>query len=252
MKILVVGYKGFVGSSIFGKLKDQFEVSGITSDDDFPDTDFDVVVNTNGNSRKYWANQNPIEDFDISVRSVYKVCTRYPKATHIFISSTDVYKPHSYGRNKLIAENIVRLLCLKYVLFRCSAIIGEKMKKGVIFDIFNESPLFVAKDSMLQFITDTELSKIVCFFIEKGQEQDSRKIYNKAYTTAGKGSIRTSELEGILNKRIRYGQDLSYQFFDFPTKDLESIYPIKTSREYVEDLIHEIRSNQIQHNHADV
>jgi hypothetical protein len=67
---------------------------------------FDIFINANGNSKKYWANQNPLLDFDVSVTSVYKTLFDFKFKKYIYLSSLDIFKNSVYGKNKLIAEEI--------------------------------------------------------------------------------------------------------------------------------------------------
>lgn len=234
MKILVVGYKGFIGSNIYDAMSCE-DVVGITSGEELPDEKFDAVVNANGNSRKYWANQNPVEDFKASVLSVYAVVTKYPDARHVFISSLDAHYEYPYGRNKRIAEEVIKTFSAGCSILRCGSVIGPTMRKGTVFDIVNESPLFVTPDSTIQFITSSELASIASFFAKKGSHLGRGEIYN----VAGVGSLTPEDLGNILGKKVKYQerQCLSRQEFNFDVGPLRSVYPVKTSKEYVEDFV---------------
>src|SRR5262245_31827752 len=56
---------------------------------------FDILINANGNSRRFWANEHPLEDFEASTVSVYRSLVDFTFNFYIYISSSDVYERHT-------------------------------------------------------------------------------------------------------------------------------------------------------------
>lgn len=230
-KIGIVGCSGFVGSYIYNT----FLCSGSLSCEEFePNTDYDFVIDANGNSRKFWANQNPLEDFSKSVTSVYermvinKPFKRF--GTYVYISSIDAYQNNLYGMNKRIAEEIIKLHCDNWVILRCSAIIGEGMKKGVLYDLINERKTFLKPSSRLQFITLRELQNIVESAINNG-------ISNQTFNVAGKDSVSVQEIADLFNLQVdKYGSE--EQHFEYSVALTQrTFFPLKSSIEYVKEYL---------------
>ncbi len=93
----ILGANGNLGSDLARFLGDKFNVSSITKEN-YNDTRgkvFDVLVNANGNSRRFWANQNVLGDFSASTVSVYNSLFDFGFKKYIYISSSDVYEDHS-------------------------------------------------------------------------------------------------------------------------------------------------------------
>ena len=179
MKIGIIGANGFLGKVLQLKLAEYFnEVVGITKVNYTSYLGkYDIIINANGNSKKFWANNNPVKDFDSSVVSVYKSLFDFPCSKYIFISSADVYthpvvRPvetcqiddttlSPYGFNKLLAENIVRKYAQSFLILRSSAIVGKDLVKGVVKDILSGNELFVTPDSCIQCISNEAVADII-------------------------------------------------------------------------------------------
>jgi len=74
MTIGIIGANGFIGSTLVKTMKLQHSVTSIIRENykSHKNDEFDIIINANGNSHKYWGNLNHLEDFDKSVMSVYK------------------------------------------------------------------------------------------------------------------------------------------------------------------------------------
>ena len=67
MNIGIIGSGGFLGKNLVSTFRN-YNVIEITKPNynSLVNHQFDVLINSNGNSKKFWANQNPIEDFVLS------------------------------------------------------------------------------------------------------------------------------------------------------------------------------------------
>lgn len=156
MKVGIIGASGLVGRAIYERLKEEHSVSSITRHT-YPmhkGGEYDILINANGNSRKYWANQNPLGDYNASVQTVAESLFDFKYKKYIFISSIDAEEPRGhYGFNKRIAEDLVKQYADKWQIVRLCSVIGKNMNKGPVYDIKHCKPLYLTSGSTLQLIT---------------------------------------------------------------------------------------------------
>src|SRR5260221_13263402 len=254
-KVAIIGAQGMLGSDLVKYLGKEFSVVAITKDN-YKDTigkNFDVVINANGNSKRFWANQHVFEDFQLSTVSVYKSLFDFYYKTYIYISSSDVYNNHmlpsatkesqliqsenlcAYGLHKYISECIIRNNTTSYLILRSSMMLGMNMKKGPIYDILQGKPLFVNKQSQIQMITTYEIANILIFFIK-------HKITNATYNIGGKSVVSFKDIEKLFSLPITFEKDSETQMYNMNVSKLNSIYQLKTSKEYLQHFIGSLKS----------
>ncbi len=242
MKIGILGGEGFIGSEIvryFSNLK-HYEIYSITKKNyyDHVNIAFDILVNANGNTSKHYANREPYIDFGLSTYTTFKSIYDFEFDKYILISTVDVYSRKqnsretdlitpvllsSYGFNKYMSENIVKRYTDNHIILRCCSVIGNGMSKGVVNDIICKREIYINPKSKLQFINVYEIPKIIEY------------IGSGTYNICGEGNVRIEDIIGdtpIVKKP-------QLQMYDVNTSLLKSIYPIKTSREYVDEVLDE-------------
>ena len=168
MKIGIIGCKGLVGRAIYERLEKNHFITGIHRHNylRFKGAEFDILINANGNSRKYWANENPLEDFDASVSTVMGSLFDFTYKKYIFISSIDAEEPRGhYGFNKRIAEDLVKQYADKWQIVRLCSVIGEYMNKGPVYDILHGNPIYLTSGSTLQLITAEEVAELLSLWL---------------------------------------------------------------------------------------
>lgn len=234
MKIGIIGSNGFLGSVLYSEFVKHFDnVIGITRKNYKNCLGvYDVIINANGNSKKYWANNNALKDFDASVTSVYKSMFDFPCGLYIFISSADVYNQSVYGFNKSLAEEIVRKHQRDSIVLRCSAIVGKGLKKGIIYDAINGFDLFVTKNSCVQFISANDISAIINKLLN-----DS--IKNTTINVGGCGTTSISYIEKLFNSELSISPQAANQYYEMNVDKLKKIFSVKTSNYYVKEAINE-------------
>lgn len=226
----VLGANGFIGSSLLknGVISITRDNYKYIKDKNFT---FDIFINAAGNNLSYWANQFPNEDFIKSVNPVYNSIFDFNIKKYIYISSIATYDDNSsYGFNKIISEEIIKKHCKDYLILRCCNVIDVSSSAGVIFDIKNNIPLFITKDSKIQFITRKGLADVIYKLIDLN-------ITNKVINVGGLGSVSAAEIEEILGKKINIKQDAKYRKYEMDVSELDSIISMKTSKEYVMDIL---------------
>ncbi len=245
--LAVLGGNGFLGSYLieyFSKL--DFAVTGITRENynDYTDSHFDILINANGNSKRFWANQNPALDFEASVISVKNSIEKFRFEKYVFISSSDVYPNHgeperttetevineskleAYGLHKYQAEQLVKALP-EFLIFRCSAMIGKNLRKGVIKDILDSKNVFVTLDSYLQCIPCSEIARSIAHFL-------GSTLTNDMYNCGGQGSVKVSEIMHILGTQVGIQSDAQKQAYEMDVRKLHNLVQLKSSTEYLQ------------------
>jgi nucleoside-diphosphate-sugar epimerase len=264
MKIGILGSEGFLGSELYRHFKVNYDVYGITRSNynDNKAEEFDIFINANGNSRRYWANNNIPKDYEASTSSVYKTFSHFKTEYYIYISSADVYGEHknflkinenavidpkhlcAYGFHKYLSELIVKKYARKYLILRCSAIIGRNIKKGPFKDLINDKPLFITPDSKLQFITNSEIAKIIIKLINDD-------IYNEIFNVGGVGTVTIAFLGKILQKKLIVHKEAQWQFYKMDVSKLKGLFPIKKSIEYVKEYLNEDIIGEVENERMD-
>lgn len=255
MKTLaVIGGNGMLGLDLVEYLSPCFSVTSITKENysEFINKSFDVLVNANGNSKRFWANENILKDFSFSTVSVYNSLFDFKFSQYIYISSSDVYERHNsnkyasekdiptveiltpYGFHKYISELIVRKYSKNFIIIRPSMILGKKMKKGPIYDIMHNKTLFIPRESNLQMITTGEISRIIQHLIAK-------KVVNKVFNCGGKGVVSFKNINKYFSCPIRFNQSAEIQEYEMNVDKLDAIYSLQTSEKYLENFIENLK-----------
>ena len=229
MRVAVIGSKGFIGSCVVEHLRPHHDVVGVCRENysELKGLSVDCLVNCGGNSRKYWANQNRVEDFKQSVLSVYESLLDFKYKRYVYISSLDAFGKNIYGYHKRLAETLIENECSSYAILRCSAVIGKGMKKGVVKDIQDNVPLFVSPTSQFKLITSSAVSEVVCKVLTPESVSGCINV----------GSVDTVTPESIaflLGKKVKYHDAVETQVFDYRTDDR---FGFKTAEEYIMEIV---------------
>lgn len=251
MKTLaIIGGNGMLGSDLVKYLSQSFLVTSISKGNypQFINHSFDVVVNANGNSKRFWAIKNPLEDFTVSTVSVYESLFDFRFNTYVYISSSDVYVNHSssasasedhiqdstklspYGLHKYLSEKIIENHCESYIILRASMLLGQNLKKGPIYDIINKNPLFISKASRLQMISTQEVANVITFLVNE-------KIINDIFNVAGKSIVDFEKIQTYFSTPISFTNRAEKQVYEMDVSKLNSIFPLKTSEFYLREFL---------------
>lgn len=154
MNSALIGYTGFVG----GNLDNQFTFTSRFNSKNIESIRgeaFDLVVIAGVQAKKWWANQNPAEDWAQIERLLGAL--ESVKATRcVLISTIDVYaRPvgvdeetpvsedpaNAYGSHRLRVERAVRERFAETCVIRLPGLFGNGLKKNVIFDLLHDNLL---------------------------------------------------------------------------------------------------------------
>lgn len=244
-----------IGSDLVRHLKTKFLITPITKKNYHLHSGryFDIVINANGNSKRFWANQNPSEDFVKSTLSVYKSIFDFPCSFYIYISSSDVYENHTdprftkeeqeinpenlqpYGFNKYLNELIIEKYAKKFLILRSSMVLGKKLKKGPIYDIINNVPLFIKLKTRLQLITTRAVAEIIEIVLDKG-------LTNETINIGGVGTFTFTKIRRYFDRDLHILPKAEVQIYEMNVNKIKNLYPfLKTSEEYLQEFLNLMR-----------
>ena len=243
-----------LGSDLVKFLSQSFSVTSISKENysQFINHSFDVVVNANGNSKRFWAIKNPLGDFTLSTVSVYKSFFDFKFTTYVYISSSDVYVNHSnsqftiedqfqdsdklssYGFHKYLSEEIIKNNCKKYIILRSSMILGQNLKKGPIYDILNKNPLFISKTSRLQMISTQEIANVITFLINK-------ETKNETFNMGGTEIVDFKKIQTYFTIPIKFSEGSETQAYEMNVSKLNKLFRLKSSEEYLREFINTLK-----------
>lgn len=253
-KIGVLGGNGLLGSDLVKFLGKKFNVISITKETYKQEKDkyFDCLINANGNSKRFWAKEHPLEDFLASTLSVYESIFDFPCKLYIYISSSDVYENHMapkytkenslinasnlepYGFNKYLSELIVKKYKEEFLILRLSMVLGKNLKKGPIFDIMHDKPIFVTCRTRLQLVTSLAISEIIVTLLKK-------KVVNGIINVGGEGTYDFGKMEEHFKKKIQILPEAQTQIYDMNVEKIKGLYKrLKTSEEYLKEFLRDL------------
>jgi nucleoside-diphosphate-sugar epimerase len=229
--IFLIGGNGFVGSAFARACAAAGREHVVITRQNYQDyrgKACSILVNANGNSKKYLSKDRPLDDFDLSVRSVRASLLDFRYDCYVHLSSCDVYPDCSdpaataedapidvarqspYGFHKYLAEQCVRHVARRHLIFRMGGFVGPGLKKNAVFDVLAGGPLWLDPESELQFIHTDRLAEVVLGLAQAG-------VANDTFNICGRGTVRLSKVVRLVGRdvvvqpgapRVRYEIDL--------------------------------------------
>lgn len=204
MRIVIVGAGGFAG----GALSDHFrragnEVVPIGRSTPLPETPVDVVIDCNGDARRFWANENPDESYRVNVLSTSERVAGLRYGKYVYLSTIDVYGParndpagnteespiavdalDTYGLHKHLAEEAVRAEAPHHLILRAGTLLGPGLKKNPVFDALNGELIRQTPESTLSLITLEQLTRALDRLLDANAEGTFNVTASKAVNVA--------------------------------------------------------------------
>jgi nucleoside-diphosphate-sugar epimerase len=214
--IFIIGGNGFIGSAYTRYcIKNDIEhvIIHRSNYDEMMGSSCDVLINANGNSKKFLSKNNPIEDFDLSVTSVRRSLIDFNYSRYVFLSSCDVYPDstsmHStlesstldtksqspYGFHKFLAEQCVQHAAKDWLIIRQGGFVGENLLKNSVYDVLNGVKLWLKPDSKFQFINTDISASLVFDLVDKN-------ISNQIFNLTAIGTISINDMQVLANKNL--------------------------------------------------
>jgi nucleoside-diphosphate-sugar epimerase len=245
----ILGGNGFVGSSFTRfckKTNTECIVIDKTNYDNYIGESCDVFINANGSSSKILAKNDPIKDFDATVRTTQKSIVDFKFKKYVMVSSCDVYpdcsspditketldinisKQSPYGFHKYLAEQCIMHGTNDWLILRLGGMIGPGLKKNPIFDIIHGGPLWVDPESKLQYLLTDDVARIAFELIKNN-------LKNEIFNVCGRGLVHLKVL--LDNNLIKVNPNSPTITYDVNIEKISKITHIPDSVTSVMDFI---------------
>lgn len=232
--IFILGGEGFVGSAyarLFASLGLPHQVITRASYGSCIGQRCRVLINANGNSKKFMADRDPKWEFDASVKSVLHSLEDFPAETYVYLSSGDVYPDQTspdvsqedapidprrqsrYGLHKHVAEHLVRALRPRHIIMRMGGFVGPGMKKNAIFDMMHGQPVWLTPDSELQFISTDTAARLVWRLVE-------REAFGETVNLGAQGVVRIGDVHELIGSASPFQPEARRVRFEIATDKL--------------------------------
>jgi nucleoside-diphosphate-sugar epimerase len=254
--IFILGGDGFVGSAyarLLAKRRIEHRVINKKNYDEYRGAACDVLINANGNSKKFLSNSDPLLDFDMSVRSVAVSLTAFSAHRYVLLSTGDVYpdstSPASthedqlidiallsrYGQHKFLAEQLVRGAHKNHLIVRMGGFVGPGLRKNAVFDMINGNPVWLSAESRLQFISTDRAAALVWRLVE----QD---VQGEVVNLGARGVVHLAELHRRTKSNSEFKPDAPLIRYELDLTKLTSLAAsqIPTSISEVETFVADI------------
>jgi len=256
--IFILGGNGFVGSALARYCRRRELAHEVITRENyaaFVGRSCDVLVNANGNSRKFLAAQQPLEEFDASVRSVRASLVNFPAGHYVHLSSCDVYPDCSspeatqeeqspdvsrqspYGFHKYLAEQCVRHQAPRWLVLRMGGFVGPGMKKNPIFDILQGGPLWLDPASRLQFLHTDALAEIVFQLIQQ-------QVHGQVLNACGAGLIELREVLEAAGGAVAVRPGSPTVRYDVSIRRLQAYVSVPSTRPTVLEFVARARAER--------
>ena len=252
MKVFVLGGQGFVGSA-FTRFCEKEEIDYDCIDLDnyeaFQGRDCDILINAAGNSKKYLANERPVEDFRFSLEALLRSFFDFSFRKFIYVSSIDVYPDHDdpshnreetmidisrishYGFHKYLGEKMVEHHIPDWLIIRLGGVLGPGLKKNPVFDLLHDIPLRVDEESEYQYLSTDCLAEAVFQLIEKDR-------WGETFNICGKGTVALREIRSWLNKPLRYcSENVPREKYTVSNEKISRFLDMPNSREVAREFV---------------
>lgn len=250
--IFIIGGKGFVGSA-FARVCEAtgrvYRVITRQNYHEFIGQRCDIIINANGNSKKFLAKEAPLQDFDASVRTVRASLVDFEYDYYVYLSSCDVYsdcsspattsedeiidvtKQSPYGFHKYLAEQCVQHAAKKWLIIRFGGFVGPGLTKNAIYDILNSGPLWLDPESELQFMHTDRAAEIVLSLIDRGAN-------NEIFNICGRGVIKLREIMETVGIEVPVQPGSPYVRYEVNIAKISKLFDIPNTRDTVLKFVH--------------
>ena len=253
--IYLLGGEGFVGSGFaryLNHLKMPFTIINRANYSSLAGSECDIVINANGNSKKFIAKEDPKREFQESVTSVRNTLVDFKFKKYVFLSTSDVYSDCSkpeltkedsklnvaeqspYGFHKHIAELCVQHGAKDWLIIRQGGFVGEGLRKNAVFDALYGEKLRVHPDSHFQFINTEDSARLVFALIQKG-------ISNTIFNLTSTGTIPPREIMGFVGRKIPFDENLVPVRYEISTQRVSQYIELPSTTASIKKFLQQIR-----------
>jgi hypothetical protein len=148
----LIGHTGFVGGNL-ARQHDFEACFNSTNIQTIAGRQFDTLVFSGAQGKKWWANQNPDADRD-GIQRALDAMRDVTAQRLVLISTIDVVSKligadesfdcmsnpnHPYGENRLWLENALRSRFRDAIVVRLPGLFGEGLRKNIIYDLLHDN-----------------------------------------------------------------------------------------------------------------
>lgn len=257
---LVIGGKGFVGSAIVAEARQRGYRTVVVDKDEYASAigaSCDLLINANGNSRKYLAAKDPGQEFDLSVRSVLHSLHDFKTNHYVHLSTIDVYPNHQdpaantedtpidekaispYGFHKHLAENIVRYYAPRWTIVRMGGFVGPKLWKNSIHDLLTGANLKVHPDSVYQYLHTADLARLLFDLLATASSQE-------VWNISGAGVVSLRDVASWIpgTKLPAEVSQLPQEHYEINTRKIEARVTLPRSVDTVRKFVQDVQSGR--------
>lgn len=254
--LLVLGSAGFVGSAVVSEARERgLSIHEVDRDTYAPGLSARWIINANGNSKKFLAREQPVQEFDLSVRSVMQSLYDFHCEQYCFLSTIDVYDNvrdpaanaetavirrdllSPYGLHKLIAEDLVRHYAPRWLILRMGGFVGPGLRKNSIYDLLKGLPLRVHPDSRYQYQHTRTLAATALDLLQSGSEKE---IWN----VAGDGMVSLRDIASLVPGAHLPEAQGSPECYEVNLAKLKSRRPVASSHDTVANFIRDVQAGR--------
>ncbi len=246
VEYVVIGGSGLIGSAVCAHLRSEgLSVCAVRSQDYATCVGLRarVVVNCNGNTYRFRANDNPRWDFDASVLSVERSLFDVQADLYVYLSTVDVYdcrhdprkngeevplhpeRLDAYGFHKWMAERLVERFAPRSVILRLGTAVGQGLKKGPVYDLLEGQLLHMSADSELTLIDTATIARAVTTVV-------AQRLQREIFNVTGTGSVRLRDAAARVGVPLRLAEEATevvYRY-DVANAKLARLMPLPTSQ----------------------
>ena len=236
--VRVIGANGFVGSAFVRHLSKEpgIEVRPVSRENRLEELGQHsaIVIDCTGNPRKYLAEEDPVQDFQLSVAERVHTLHHFPADLCLFVSSIDHKDGSNYDVHKRVMETLLQHFASDWLIVRLSGMVGPGLKKNAVYDIIHDLPIRVRPDSFYQYMLTDDAARISWELLSSGMRKEIINV-------VGDGLITLPEVAAIAGREL----DLSLVRSDWEpwTQEtdisrLKSLMPVPRTRDTIEAFVH--------------
>jgi len=253
MRVLVIGAQGFVGGAFVRHFRARGEEVVEVTRANYQQTigtESDVVVEAACNSRKFWAEERPLDEFDASVAHRVRTLSDFPTRIHLHLSSVDVYdnlaspsttqessteigNASNYGFHKLMAEQLVRRYAARWLILRLAGMVGQGLRKNPIYDVLHRAPLRIHPDSQYQFLPTSAVAEIASALLDRG-------FFGEVFNVCGSGLISPRKIAAMAGRELNLShvaENSQPRIVDVNIAKISQYLPVPLTERAVEDFV---------------
>lgn len=179
----IIGYKGFVGRSLFHSVsnRNEFHVTGIDragfQNLRLKAPYFDYLIHAGNPAKRFAANSNPQLDFLETVEKTEEIIQKFSFGRLILISSLSCRtSPETvYGRNRLLCEELVQEAGSSACL-RLGPMFGEGRTQDTLHDLVAGKNIFYSSDTRYSYASVNWVCEYICNNLEHFENGDLQEI----------------------------------------------------------------------------